>query len=243
MRTRIFVYLVTLLCLAMAGTAAAGVTLQGTRVIYDAGKGRDTTIKADNPTDEVAMTQAWIDSGDASARPETVKVPFRITPAEPRLIRAHQGQAYRITYAPRPGETPLPADRESIFYFNLLDVPPKPENSEGKNMLQFAVRTRIKMFYRPAGLQGTLEQSAASLRWSLDRSNGRAVIALDNPTGHYVTVADLKLSNGEKLDVGMVEPHGSLRVELPAGTTPSTAFTFDWIDDYGATREQTATLD
>ncbi|HCV96271.1 MAG TPA: molecular chaperone, partial [Stenotrophomonas sp.] len=42
--------------------------------------------------------------------PENVRTPFRLTPAEPRLLQAHQGQAYRITYAPRPSEAALPND-------------------------------------------------------------------------------------------------------------------------------------
>lgn len=55
--------------------------------------------------------------------------------ADPRLLQAHQGQAYRVTYAPRPSEAPLPTDRESVFYFNLLDIPPKPTDAAGHVLL------------------------------------------------------------------------------------------------------------
>lgn len=43
----------------------------------------------------------------------------------------------------------LPQDRESLFYFNLREIPPK---SSKPNTLQLALQTRIKLFYRPAPL-------------------------------------------------------------------------------------------
>ena len=45
--------------------ASAAVTLQGTRIVHDAQKGRDVTIKASNTGGQPAMTQVWIDDGDA----------------------------------------------------------------------------------------------------------------------------------------------------------------------------------
>lgn len=44
----------------------------------------------------------------------------------------------------------LPADRESIFYFNVREIPPK---SNKANTLQIALQTRIKLFWRPKALK------------------------------------------------------------------------------------------
>ncbi|MER2022306.1 MAG: fimbria/pilus periplasmic chaperone [Stenotrophomonas sp.] len=238
MKFRAMTSLAALLAAAAALPASAAVTLQGTRIVHDAGKGRDVAVKATNSGDRPAMTQVWIDDGDSQARPETVRPPFRLTPAEPRLLQAHQGQAYRITYAPRPSEAPLPTDRESVFYFNLLDIPPKPTDAAGKNLLQFAVRTRVKLFHRPAGLPGNARDAAAALVWT---GAGNA-LQVTNPTAYHVTLSTLTLADGRKVEVDMIAPGQQVRYALPAGAPMPAKVTFQWLDDYGTPRDQQATV-
>ncbi|MCC3264159.1 fimbria/pilus periplasmic chaperone, partial [Paenibacillus polymyxa] len=48
----------------------------------------------------------------------------------------------------------LPQDRESVYWVNVKSIPARSEDAENKNVLQIAVRTRLKLFYRPAGLKG-----------------------------------------------------------------------------------------
>lgn len=50
----------------------------------------------------------------------------------------------------------LPADRESVFYFNVREIPPK---SNKPNTLQIALQTRIKLFWRPKALENTSMKS------------------------------------------------------------------------------------
>lgn len=40
----------------------------------------------------------------------------------------------------------LPQDRESVYWVNVKAIPSQNEENEGKNVLQIAVRTRIKLF-------------------------------------------------------------------------------------------------
>jgi len=42
-----------------------------------------------------------------------------------------------------PDISKLPQDRESLFYFNLREIPPR---SEKANVLQIALQTKIKLF-------------------------------------------------------------------------------------------------
>lgn len=62
----------------------------------------------------------------------------------------------------------LPKDRESVFWFNVLEVPPKPDAAKAANqsLLQLAFRTRIKLFYRPEGLSGISSDAPLALKWS-----------------------------------------------------------------------------
>lgn len=219
--------------------ASAAVTLQGTRIVHDAQKGRDVTIKASNTGGQPAMTQVWIDDGDSQARPENVRTPFRLTPAEPRLLNAHQGQAYRITYAPRPSEPALPTDRESVFYFNLLDIPPKPSDASGRNLLQFAVRTRVKLFHRPAGLPGNARDAAATLQWSADGD----ALQVRNPSAYHVSLSSLTLVDGRRVEVDMIAPGAQVRYALPEGAAMPATVAFKWLDDYGTPREAKARVD
>jgi chaperone protein EcpD len=239
MKFRAMTWMTALLAGALALPASAAVTLQGTRIVHDAAKGRDVTVKATNTGEQAAMVQVWIDDGDSHARPENVRTPFRLTPAEPRLLQAHQGQAYRITYAPRPSEAPLPTDRESVFYFNLLDIPPKPSDASGKNLLQFAVRTRVKLFHRPAGLPGNARDAAAQLQW---RAEGNA-LQVSNPTPYHVTLTSLTLADGRTVDVDMVAPGAQVRLPLPASAAMPTTANFTWLDDYGTPREAEARIE
>jgi len=221
-----------------ATSTQAAVVLEGTRIVHDAGKGRDVTIRSTNTGDQAALTQVWMDDGDSQARPESVRTPFRLTPSEPRLLNPQQGQAWRISYAPRPSDTPLPTDRESLFYFNLLDIPPKPPGSGSGNLLQFAVRSRIKLFHRPAGLRGMAEDAAESLVWSCHGPGVR----IYNPSAYHVTISTITLGDGAKVDGEMVAPGGErVLPHLTARALPGDVL-FTWLDDYGASRETKASI-
>lgn len=233
MKIRAMTWMTALLAGALALPASAAVTLQGTRIVHDAAQGRDVTVRATNGGDQAAMVQVWIDDGDSHARPGNVRTPFRLTPADPRLLQAHQGQAYRVTYAPRPSEAPLPTDRESVFYFNLLDIPPKPADAAGKNLLQFAVRTRVKLFHRPAGLPGNARDAAGQLQW---RAQGGA-LQVNNPSAYHVTISTLTLPDGRKVEADMIAPGAEVRLPLPSGAAMPSSVTFQWLDDYGTPRD------
>ncbi|WP_353086063.1 fimbria/pilus periplasmic chaperone [Stenotrophomonas sp.] len=239
MKIRAMTWMTALLAGALALPASAAVTLQGTRIVHDAGKGRDVTVKATNNGDQPAMVQVWIDDGDSHARPENVRTPFRLTPADPRLLQAHQGQAYRVTYAPRPSEAPLPTDRESVFYFNLLDIPPKPTDAAGKNLLQFAVRTRVKLFHRPAGLAGNARDAATQLQW---RARAGALM-VSNPSAYHVTLSTLTLPDGRTVETDMIAPGAQVTLPLPAGAAMPASVKYQWLDDYGTPRDAEARIE
>lgn len=238
MKIRATTWMTALLAGVVALPVSAAVTLQGTRIVHDAAQGRDVTVKATNAGNQVAMVQVWIDDGDSRARPENVRTPFRLTPADPRLLQPHQGQAYRITYAPRPSEARLPSDRESVFYFNLLDIPPRPVDGVDRNLLQFAVRTRVKLFHRPADLPGKPHDAAGQLQW---RAQAGA-LQVSNPSAYHVTLSTLTLPDGRTVEAEMIAPGAQVRLPLPSGAAMPTSVTFQWLDDYGTPRDAEAKI-
>ncbi|RDL19866.1 pili/flagellar assembly PapD-like chaperone [Serratia fonticola] len=65
-------------------------------------------------------------------------------------VETGKGQTLRISYA----GGALPMDKESVFWLNVLEVPAKSQATTGENRLQMAFRPRIKLFFRPKGLDG-----------------------------------------------------------------------------------------
>ena len=115
----------------------------------------------------------------------------------------------------------LPTDRESVFWLNVLDVPPSPDNADSgdQNYLQVAFRSRLKLFYRPQGLKG-VANDAPALRWT--RTGDR--LRVENPSPFHVTLAEVHAVTGssEKTveDKGaMVAPKQSL-VHRTGGLRP-----------------------
>jgi P pilus assembly chaperone PapD len=235
----------TALALGLTGglPAQASVVIAGTRVIYDA-KDTEVTVKLTNNGKLPTLTQIWLDKGDPKAAPSAIDVPFTITPPIAR-IDPGKGQTLRILYT---GEA-LPKDRESVFWLNVLDVPPKPPADEADiNRLQMAFRTRIKLFYRPEGLKGRVEDAPGQLSWRVIQAGGHTALEAHNPTPYYVSFRALELVGGGKTatfeDGGMVDP-GETRSFPLAGDVYQGAdakVRYHVINDYGGSTDGDAIL-
>ncbi len=220
-----------------AAPVHANVVIGGTRVVFPAQDG-ETTLRLTNDNTYPALIEAWIDRGDEHSTPDKVDTPFLITPPIFRM-EPHKDQSLRIIATP----AQLPADRESLFWLNVLEVPPKPAKNAApdKNMLQFALRSRLKLFYRPANLPGDPLKAPQQLSWKLVADGSGYALEAHNPTAYHVTIVKLTVSVGGQSystdTAGMVDPLGSLRMPikgLPQAPKGS-AVGYDIINDYGAT--------
>jgi chaperone protein EcpD len=224
------------LCL-FAGTANASVLIAGTRVVFPAQDG-EVTVRLTNDNAHPALVEAWIDNGDPKSTPDKVSVPFLITPPLFRM-EAHKDQNLRIISTP----AQLPTDRESLFWLNVLEIPPKPSAQEaaGKNLLQFAIRSRLKLFYRPAHLPGDAQAAPGQVSWKAVADGQGYALEVHNPTPYHVTIVKLTLDIGGKsysAEPGMVDPLGTLRLKVKGLTTAPPAgspVAYDIVNDYGAT--------
>lgn len=120
--------------------AHAGVVIFGTRVVYPAEK-QEVVVQLMNHGARSSLVQSWIDDGNTSLPPEKINVPFLLSPPVAR-ITGNSGQQLRIKKL----ANKLPANKESLFYLNVLDIPPNTPGSEGANTLRFAMQNRIKLF-------------------------------------------------------------------------------------------------
>ncbi|WP_399478171.1 molecular chaperone [Xenorhabdus griffiniae] len=178
----------------------AGVTIGGTRVIYKGNK-KETSISVKN-ADE---SRPYLIQSFISADSKGEKAPFIVTPPLFRLD-ADKESILRIV---RIGGN-LPEDRESVFYLNVKSIPAIQENEQ--NTLLIAVKTRIKLFYRPEGIEGDSEEAYKML--TFHRIGHQ--LEVKNPSNYYVTIGQLKVAGKLLTGTDMIPPHGVAHFVLPS---------------------------
>jgi chaperone protein EcpD len=230
------------LFLTVAPVAGARVIIDGTRVIYPAAK-REVTINIHNTSDAPSLVQAWLDAGDPHAKPGDSKVPFVLTPPLFRLDPT-KSQSLRLVYT----QDPLPRDRESLFWFNVLDIPPRAAtNPDLPNQLDMAFKHRMKVFFRPAGLSGSAADAPAQLKWKLLAKDGKLVgIQATNPTPYHVSLSQVSAMVGGRAVVAkadMVDPFASRTFDVPdAVVAPGGAVAVEYwfVNDFGGSANGTS---
>lgn len=203
-------------------TTSASVVINGTRVIYSS-EDKDVTVKLNNVGKSPVLIQSWIDNGDPMAKPENINVPFILTPPINR-IDAGKGQTLRLSYT----GAPLPTDKESVYWLNVLEIPAKKQLKGDESLLQMAFRSRIKLFFRPAGLSGDANEAAKQLSWSATPGGVKAM----NPTPYFVSLVSLVV-NGKEIEGQMIAPRSSLAFN-GISAAPGNSLSIEFVNDYGA---------
>ncbi|MGU7785167.1 fimbrial biogenesis chaperone [Burkholderia sp. PU8-34] len=223
------------LCATMWASAAhASVVITGTRVIFP-GDSSEVTVRLTNDGNAPALVQTWIDTGNEKEAPDQITVPFVLTPSMFRLDPG-KGQSLRLIKA----EESLPADRESLYWLNVLEVPPKATDGEAANKIQLAFRSRIKVMYRPNGLPGSAEAASEQLKWQIapQRDGHGYVLKASNPTPYVVNLGAVNVDVGgrkQELKPNFVRPGDVTEFPLQGvSTAPASAVVeYAHIDDWG----------
>lgn len=186
----------------------ASVIMTGTRIIYNEGS-RSVDVNLKNQSNFPYVVQTWFDAGKMSGGPDaSVQVPFIATPPVFR-IQPGAGQVVKVTFT---GGLNLPDDRESVFYFNFLQVPPSNiDKNDVKNKMLVMLRNRVKIFYRPTSLVSGPGRGFPNISITPVSGNASAVM-IKNHTPFYVTVSSVALTEGQRRlssGSGMIEPSGT----------------------------------
>jgi P pilus assembly chaperone PapD len=222
-----------LVALALTAHGAfAGMTISGTRIIFP-GAEREQTVRTTNKSQTPLLVQVWVDDGGKNDDINSINVPFTVTPPVYR-VDPGKGQSVRLIYN---GMT-LPQDRESVFWFNLLEIPPVNEAAKNTDHLELAFRTRVKIFYRPSVLKSSSAQEAEKLQWSvMSPAKG---IKITNPTPYYFSFDSADIVSAGihyPLAVDMIAPFASKEFVIEdKNKKPSTISTVNirLINDYGS---------
>lgn len=206
-------------CSLAHAVEAGGVTIGGTRLIYEGSK-KEASLNVTNSDVSPYLIQSWAETQNGGAD----KAPFIVTPPLFRLD-ANQQNTLRIV---RTGGN-LPEDRESLFWLNVKSIPAGVKKESG-NTLQIAVKSRIKLIYRPQSLlKGSPEKENGKLSWTI---NGNR-LTVNNASAYYMNFQEVKVGGREVKEATYVAPMSSTSFPVPAGTAGN--ITWKLITDYGGT--------
>ena len=200
--------------LLVGAAAHAGVVTGGTRLIYPGGK-KESSLSVTNNDATPYLIQSWVESNKGAA-------PFLLTPPLFRL-EGEQQTRLRVIYSGG-----LPENKESMFWMNIKAIP-SSQAKAGANTLQIAIKTRIKLIYRPKSVEGTPEMVTEQLRWT--RSGN--TLQVMNPTAFYMNFAEVKVGGAEVKEANWVGPGETARFQQPG--VSAGALQWKLINDYGGT--------
>lgn len=216
-------------CSFITSAANAAVSLDRTRVIFP-GDSNALSLKVTNQNKDLPyLAQSWMEDENG----KKINSPFTVLPPIQRL---EPDTAGIMQVRALPAANLLPQDKESLFYFNVREVPPK---SEKPNVLQLALQTKVKFFYRPKSLLVAPGSNKTPWQEQLTLHQEGDSYRLENPTPYYVTVVEAATARKGKGIKGfepvMLAPKSSSKLNLGSktlGRTPS----FSYVDDYGGRR-------
>ncbi|EKS6888879.1 molecular chaperone [Enterobacter bugandensis] len=210
------------LCLLCLSTLAhATVSPDRTRIIFNE-TDKSTTVKLTNQSKTMPyLAQSWIEDKNS------VKTREYITPLPP-LLRLEAGEQSQIRLMGQPTLAQLPKDRESLFYYNMREIPPR---SDAKNVMQLAMQSRLKLFWRPKAI--VLKEGQAVPMEKVDIIRTASGITIKNRTPYHVSVGYIG-TDGKTLLPGasgfMVAPFSENTSDLK--NLPA-KFQIGYIGDYG----------
>ncbi len=215
---------IALLGALLAPQAQAAIALDRTRVIFD-GSEKSVSLNISNQNKQLPyLAQGWLEDEQGNK----IQSPLAVLPP---VQRVEPGKPSQVKIQALPATKQLPQDRESLYYFNLREIPPK---SDKPNTLQIALQTRIKLFYRPAAIAP--QQNAAPWQEQLTLSKQGDKYVVNNPTPYYVTLVDAGTRKGvagvKGFEPLMVPPKGNAPLGVSAAALGGSPV-LTYINDYG----------
>lgn len=225
----VFRFLLPVLGGLAATDVQSALTVDRSRLVFNEGE-KSVSVNVTNRNErDPYLAQAWLDD----EQEKKLAGPLMVLPP---VQRVEAGAKTRVRLQALPDMASLPKDRESVFWFNLREIPPK---SDKPNVLMLAMQSRLKVFYRPKALKvdPMADTVPGTETLTLSRQGDRYTV--HNPTPYHFTFVEGRSSlNAKGLDgfePVMVAPKGTLTLPLAAakyGSAPVLVF----VNDYGSQR-------
>ncbi|MBX4825180.1 molecular chaperone [Klebsiella grimontii] len=191
-------------------TANAGVVIDSTRHLYKEGV-REINANLENKDNIPYLIKSWIEPREGSSTSF-----FMVTPP---LFRLEANQRNTLRIFPNANIAGAPKDRETVYFFNVMSIPPTNDTDTEKNKIQLAVRHRMRLIYRPLALQElSINQEAKKLEWR--RSNNK--ITVKNTTPFFMYFKSIKINGAEVSNlINNIDAFTTREFTLPTGINGS----------------------
>ncbi|MGE8655877.1 MAG: fimbria/pilus periplasmic chaperone [Achromobacter sp.] len=215
--------------LACPAPGQAAINVDRTRIIMGTAQKSVSVVLTNESADTPYLAQSWIEDHDGNMTNDLLALP----PLQ--RIDAGKKAQVRIAQMSAAAKARLPLDRETLFYFNVREIPPAPKDKDA-SILQLTTQSQIKLFLRPAALAARGE--AAPEQTLQARTDGRT-LTLKNASPYYVTVLWLGSDRKQRLPgfdtPVMLAPQSeqTVKAALPAGASQ---LMLGNVDDYGGLR-------
>ncbi len=190
-----------LLIISCTHPAFAGITLNATRVIYDASAKEAAITISTSGENRPYLVQSWLESSDSSDAPS----PFVITPPLFKLLPDTTWQI-RITKI----RDILPQDRESLFWLNIKAIP--AVDSHEHNRMLIATKSVMKMIWRPASLNAAAAGDAVK---QISAEGNGQTITLRNPGPYFINIGSLRINGLPVKSPGYIAPFATRSISHP----------------------------
>ncbi|MFR4487461.1 MAG: molecular chaperone [Escherichia coli] len=165
------------------------------------------------------LAQTWIeDTKGNKSRDFIVTVP--------PMVRLNPNEQIQIRMITQEKIAQLPKDRETLFYFNVREIPPKTDK---KNVMQVTMQHALKLFWRPKAIELEDDGVMTYEKVEIIRRNDGS-IRFNNKMPYHVTLGYIgtkgsRCYQNAKLNV-------SLAMQMQFKNVPST-FVVGYINDFG----------
>lgn len=196
--------------LSTSFVAHSGIVIDSTRHLYKEGA-REISANIENKGVTPFLIKSWVEPQEGSNTSF-----FMVTPP---LFRLEAKQKNTVRIFPNAHIANAPKDRETVYFFSVMSIPPTSEADNDKNKIQLAVRHRMRLIYRPLSIQSlSINEEAKKLEWR--RVNNK--ITLKNATPFFIYFKSVKI-NGKEVSstVNHIDSFSTKEFSLPAGINGS----------------------
>lgn len=235
MKIKQIIYLLSLFLFAV--NAYSGVMPSQSRIIYHAAD-KEKSLMLANTNNYPVVVQNWIDNGEGS--PDTKNIPFISIPPVFQL-QPSDVKGVRVIY----NMAELPKDRETIFWFNIYEIPPEKKNINPDNSLLITMNTQIKLFFRPEGITTKPEAAIKNLACHINDEFG---LECDNPTAIHISIVGMNMMtvDGDTLEAQdqdlLFPPFSQKKIYFNMNKKTIKNLTIKYINDGGEYLDYTSTM-
>lgn len=199
----------------------SGIVINGTRFIYSQNE-REIALSIENPEENTTyLIQSWIEKENYKTNDFILTPPlFKLNPQAINKLRIMKTKPS------------LQDDKETLYWLHIKSLPSLSENIE--NSLHIVVKSSFKLFYRPESLSKTADSAFKKLLFNYRNHS----LTAKNPTGHYITLRELRIDGIDITDPGMIAPFSELSWEIPI-SKPNTVY-WNALNDYGGKTQLTS---